>query len=84
MNWDPLTIGALGLIVLNCLVTLRVFLLKSATGIQKLTQIAIIWCLPLLGALLIYFFHRSDNEPKGPAKPPFGGGGHDGMPGGVQ
>lgn len=83
-NWDAVTIGLAVLVGLNCLVSLRVGLAKGFTAIQKILQITIIWVVPLLGAIGIWLFHRTDSEPKGPSEPPFGGGAHDGMPGGVQ
>jgi len=83
-NWDAVTIGIAVLVGLNCLVSLRVGFVKGLTAIQKTLQIAIVWLIPLLGAIGIWLFHRTDNEPKGLSEPPFGGGAHDGMPGGVQ
>ena len=84
MEWDALTIGAAVLLLLNTIVSLKVVLAKTITGTQKALQAAVIWLLPFLGGILVYYVHRSDSEPRGPSEPPFGGGAHDGMPGGVQ
>jgi hypothetical protein len=84
MEWDAMTIGALVLLVLNVLVTLKVTLARTVTGVQKVLQALLVWLVPFLGAIVVYLVHRSDSQPRGPAEPPFGGGAHDGMPGGVQ
>ena len=81
---DPLTLGLISLVVLNCLVSLRVVFARGITGTQKILQVLLVWVIPLLGGLVVFLFHRTDSEPRGPAEPPFGGGAHDGMPGGVQ
>jgi hypothetical protein len=78
-------IGALiALAAFNCVVTLRVLRATGLTVAQKLAQSLIIWLLPLLGGVVVYLVHRSDGDPRGPKPPPFGGGAHDGMGGGVQ
>jgi hypothetical protein len=84
MEWDAITVGASALVLLNVMVSLKVVLAKTPTGTQKILQGALVWLVPVLGAILVYLVHRSDNEPRGPAEPPLGGGAHDGMPGGVQ
>ena len=84
MEFDAFTIGTSILLILNVAVSLKVALSKFLTGMQKLLQGAIIWLLPFLGAIIVYLVHRSNDDPRGPAEPPFGGGANDGMPGGVQ
>jgi hypothetical protein len=84
MELDAITISTSVLFLLNVAVSLKVALSKTLTSMQKLLQGIFIWLIPILGAIIVYLVHRSDNEPRGPAEPPFGGGAHDGMPGGVQ
>ena len=72
------------LLLLNCLVTLRLFIDGYLTWTQKLLQALIVWVVPFFGAVGIYLMRRSDAEPRGPREPPFGGGANDGMPGGIQ
>ena len=77
------TIGIL-LSAINSYVTLMLWRNPSFTSTQKAIQSAIIWLLPIVGAWAIYKFQDDDDQPRGPNKPPFGGGGVDGMPGGTQ
>ena len=72
------------LLLMNCFVSIQLLAAWDLTKTQKLIQILIVWFIPLLGALGIYLMRRSDGEPRGPRKPPFGGGANDGMPGGIQ
>ncbi len=81
---DLMQFGAGLILVVNCLVCVVVLRNSGITAVQKLLQLLVIWILPLLGAVVVYLVHRSDNEPRGPTEPPFGGGANDGMPGGVQ
>lgn len=62
------------LVILNLLVTVKVVKNASFTSTQKLLQAIMIWLLPFFGAIAIYLFHRSEDGPKGPDKPKFGGG----------
>jgi len=73
-EWNAVSIGAVTLVVLNCLVCLRIVFATGLTAVQKLLQVALVWLIPLLGMLLVYVFHQVDNAPRGPAEPPFGGG----------
>ena len=84
LELNALVLGLAALGVLNCLVSLRIAFATGATRTQKWLQVALVWFVPLLGALFVFLFYRTDSEPRGPAEPPFGGGAHDGMPGGVQ
>jgi len=81
---ESVLIGIASLSVINCLVSLRIWLAKGLNGTQKVAQTCIVWLLPVVGALLVYLVQLSDRDPRGPNEPPFGGGAHDGMPGGVQ
>ena len=81
---DLMQFGAGLILVVNCFVSVVVLRDSGITSVQKLLQLLVIWILPLLGAVVVYLVHRSDDEPRGPAEPPFGGGANDGMPGGVQ
>ena len=58
----------------NILVTLKLLRKEEFDKKQKIRQAIIIWILPLLGAAIIYAFLRSEDEPRGPDEPPFGGG----------
>lgn len=81
---DLMQFGAGLLLVLDCFVSVLILRDSGITSMQKLLQLLVIWLLPLLGAVVVYLVHRSDDEPRGPAEPPFGGGANDGMSGGVQ
>lgn len=85
MTIEPWIVGgALVLLALNCIVSLRLIVATGLTSTQKWLQGAIVWFIPLLGAAGVYLVLKVDGEPKGPSDPPFGGGANDGMPGGVQ
>jgi hypothetical protein len=73
--------GAGLLLVVNCFVSIIVLRDSGITAVQKLLQLLVIWALPLLGAVVVYLVHGSDDEPRGPAEPPFGGGPGYGIPG---
>jgi hypothetical protein len=81
---EILLIGAAILLAMNCVVSLRIWLSKGLTGVQKFAQTCIVWLVPVMGAVLVYLVQRSDGDSRDPGKPPFGGGAGDGMPGGVQ
>lgn len=72
MRYGFLTI--LIVVIINLAVTVKVVKSMFFTKTQKSLQIVLVWILPIIGALLIYFFHKDDETPKGPRKPPFGGG----------
>lgn len=80
---DLIIASILAVIVFNIYVTVRVLLKTEFNQFQKIVQNVIIWIIPILGALLIFFFIRDDEKPKGPRNPNDGQG-VDGMPGGVQ
>ena len=81
---EALLIGTASLLAINCIVSLRIWLSKGLSTAQKVAQTCIVWLVPVFGAVIVYLVQRSDSDPHSPVKPPFGGGGHDGMPGGVQ
>ena len=72
------------LAVLNGLVSLKVVRAEGLTKPQRTLQLTLVWLVPAFGPILVYLVHTSYEERQGPPKPPFGGEGHDGMPGGVQ
>ena len=80
---DPLLLSAAGLLLLNVVVSVKVGASRVHSWPQKAVQIAIIWLLPVLGGLVVYLVHRTDEEPRGRTEDRVGRG-HDGMPGGTQ
>jgi len=59
-----LAIAALAIVVTiyQGYVTARVLRSRSATGVQKALQTALVWVLPALGAALVHAFLISDTE----------------------
>lgn len=51
--WIVLAFGAVALLAFQLFVSWRVVQFKGYTSFQKAIQIAIIWLLPLVGALLV-------------------------------
>lgn len=47
-------------LALSLAVTLHLMRIKTATTAQKVMQVTVIWLLPVIGAIVIYFFHRTD------------------------
>lgn len=72
------------LLLLNTFVSIKLLVAWDLTKTQKLLQLMIVWLIPVLGGLVVYLIRRIDDQPRGPHKPPFGGGANDGMPGGIQ
>ena len=75
--------SAVVVIILNSYVTLRVWRKSDFEIFQKIAQSFIIWLIPIIGALFILTFMKSDEIRKGPDNPNDGQG-NDSMPGGVQ
>jgi amino acid transporter len=67
-------IAVIIILILNIMVTVKINKSEYISKHQKGIQILLVWLIPIAGALLIYFFHKNDETPKGPRKPPFGGG----------
>ena len=78
-----IAVTALIVITLNVYAMLRVSRKNNLEKFQKITQSAIIWVVPIIGALFILSFIKEDETPKGPYNPNDGQG-NDSMPGGVQ
>jgi hypothetical protein len=72
LTWVALAVAGLGVLGLNVGMSVYVGRLKTLTRTQKLLQLGIVWLVPLVGALLVYIFHRTDSEPRGPDKPAVG------------
>jgi membrane-anchored protein YejM (alkaline phosphatase superfamily) len=49
-------------LTLNGIVSWYVSRLDTLTTTQKFVQAIIVWLVPVVGAFLIYVFHRSDSE----------------------
>lgn len=47
----------------NFIATLRVFRSDFGSKVQKSAQLAIVWCIPVLGAAVLIFLTRSNIEP---------------------
>ena len=78
-----IAVTVLIVIILNVYATLRVSRKDDFEKFQKIAQSAIIWLVPIIGALFILSFIKADETPKGPYNPNDGQG-NDSMPGGVQ
>ena len=63
----------LALVVLNIWVTIKLARSASFSAKQKLGISIFIWLVPAIGAIAVYLFIKSDDEPGGPNKPTFGG-----------
>ena len=57
------------LVVLNIVATLAVTRSLSLKTSKKTMQLAMIWALPFVGAILCIAVHRADNAPYEPPKP---------------
>jgi hypothetical protein len=69
MSLPPLARDALiVLLAVNVATTLRVLLAAGYTPKQKAWQVLIIWLLPVLGAVVCWFFVSSDRAPPGPVR----------------
>ena len=62
------------LILLNVFVSIYIFRHDSLDQFQKVGQIIIVWLIPLVGAVGLFLFLRSQDEQIPRAKPTFGGG----------
>lgn len=72
-------IGFAVLALLNSYVTIFLLRRDDLEPVQKVLQILIVWLIPLLGAIGLWLFNRSqddDNNNK-PGKGSFGGGAND-------
>jgi hypothetical protein len=59
MNMELYVFATLVLIALiNCAATVGVVRDAALTSTQRVFQVALVWCLPVLGALVTYFFRR--------------------------
>lgn len=74
MEFDLVAIVVIIVLVLNVLVT--IFLLSRADlgKSQKVGQIVIVWLIPFLGAIGIWFLNKSHDDRSEASKWPFGGG----------
>ena len=62
-------VASLGALTLNGVVSWYVSRLNTLTTTQKIVQAILIWLIPVVGALFIFIFHRTDAEPIKPSKP---------------
>ena len=53
-------IGVAILVCINSIATWNVIRSASTDKSQKIVQIALIWIIPLIGAVVIYSFHKSE------------------------
>ncbi len=60
--------------ILNIYVTFRVWRKHEFNRFQKIGQNIIIWLIPILGAIGIWAFIHSDENPRGPYNPGDGQG----------
>lgn len=67
-----LAVAGLTVLALNICTSVYLSGLKTLTPNQRFMQLAIVWLVPLVGAAVVYFFHRADAEPRGPDKPTVG------------
>jgi len=60
------------LVFLNIWVTTKLAKSPSFSIGQKIGISVFIWLVPVIGAIAVYLFIKSDDEPGGPKKPSFG------------
>ncbi len=72
-------IGLAVLVLINSYVSIFLLRRDDLESIQKVLQIVIVWLIPLIGAIGLWLFHRSqdDNDSKKPGTGSFGGGSND-------
>ena len=70
-------VSMLAYILVSVLVTLYVRKSEDQAKKQKIAQVIIVWAIPIIGALVVYFILKSLNEPITEDKPKFGGGPRD-------
>ncbi|WP_281558115.1 hypothetical protein [Thalassomonas sp. RHCl1] len=46
---------------------------------QKIAQVIIVWLIPIVGAIGLWLFHRSNDQDSAPGGGSFGGGSHNGI-----
>ena len=78
--WSALLV----LLLLNMYGSAKVLSNSVCTTTQKVLQVLVIWALPGLGGMLVFFVLRSDQDTRRPTNRRAGDDGHDGMPGGIQ
>ena len=74
-------IGLAVLVLLNSYVSIFLLRRDDLESIQKVLQIVIVWLIPLIGAIGLWLFLRSqdDNDSNKPGTGSFGGGSNDSM-----
>lgn len=74
-------IGLAVLVLLNSYVSIFLLRRDDLESIQKVLQIVIVWLIPLIAAIGLWLFHRSqdDNDNNKPGTDSFGGGLNDSM-----
>lgn len=72
-------IGLAVLVLINSYVSIFLLRRNDLESIQKVLQIVIVWLIPLIGAIGLWLFHRSqdDNDSNKPGTGSFGGGSND-------
>ena len=60
---DTVEITLLILCLLNSFMSFYLYTRQDFDKVQKLSQIVIVWILPLLGAVSLWIFHSSQNKP---------------------
>lgn len=71
------------LILSNSYVSYRVLKSDSFEAFQKVTQLLIVWLIPIIGAIVVFAFISSDEKPNRPRNPNDGQG-HDSCIGGTE
>ena len=66
MNRETIIGVAFAIIVYQAFVTFRIVFSRQYTSGQKLLQVAVIWLLPLIGAVVCHIFLDEDMRPPKP------------------
>jgi len=61
------------LILLNIFVSIYLFRRDSLDQFQKIAQTILVWLIPFIGAIVLWLFHRSQDDEITRSKPKFGG-----------
>jgi len=76
VNIDILYVLLSAICLLNVFVSVFIFKRDDLERFQKIAQIIIVWLIPVVGAVGLWAFNRS-NDDDSTGSDPFGGGSHD-------
>jgi uncharacterized membrane protein YqjE len=76
VNIDTLYVLLIGLCLLNLFVSVFIAKRDDLERFQKIAQIIIVWLIPVIGAIVMWAFNRSNDDDSN-GSGPIGGGSHD-------